>query len=70
MIVIGGLGSANSNRLAEICKSSGKETFFVTDPKNWEPDDLRPYSKIGVTAGASTPQSDIDLILGKLRALV
>ncbi|MBR5624071.1 4-hydroxy-3-methylbut-2-enyl diphosphate reductase [bacterium] len=70
MIVIGGIGSANSNRLAEICKSSGKATFFVTDPANWEPAELKPYRKIGVTAGASTPQSDIDLIIGKLKDLI
>lgn len=70
MVVIGGIGSANSNRLAEICKSSGKATFFVTDPANWEPDELKPYRKIGVTAGASTPQSDIDLIIGKLKDLI
>ena len=70
MVVIGGKGSANSNRLAEICKSSGKATFFVTDPANWEPAELKPYRKIGVTAGASTPQSDIDLILSKLENLI
>jgi len=70
MVVIGGIGSANSNRLAEICKSSGKATFFVTDPANWEPDELKPYRRIGVTAGASTPQSDIDLILRKLKSLI
>lgn len=70
MVVIGGIGSANSNRLAEICKSSGKATFFVTDPANWEPYELKPYRRIGVTAGASTPQSDIDLILGKLKGLI
>ena len=70
MVVIGGIGSANSNRLAEICKSSGKATFFVTDPANWEPDELKPYRRIGVTAGASTPQSDIDLIIGKLKDLI
>ena len=70
MVVIGGIGSANSNRLAEICRSSGKATFFVTDPANWEPGELKPYRKIGVTAGASTPQSDIDLIIGKLKDLI
>ena len=70
MVVIGGIGSANSNRLAEICKSSGKATFFVTDPANWEPDELKPFRKIGVTAGASTPQSDIDLIIVKLKDLI
>jgi len=70
MVVIGGIGSANSNRLAEICKSSGKATFFVTDPANWKPEELKPYRRIGVTAGASTPQSDIDLILGKLKGLI
>lgn len=70
MVVIGGIGSANSNRLAEICRGSGKATFFVTDPPNWEPKELGPYRRIGVTAGASTPQSDIDLILSKLKSLI
>ena len=70
MVVIGGIGSANSNRLAEICRGSGKATFFVTDPANWEPKELAPFRRIGVTAGASTPQSDIDLILAKLKSLI
>jgi 4-hydroxy-3-methylbut-2-enyl diphosphate reductase len=68
MVVIGGKNSANSNRLAKIC-AEARPTFFVTDPENWDASELSNYQSIGVTAGASTPQSDIDLIVEKLRKL-
>lgn len=69
MVVIGGLNSANSNRLAKLCFQSGKPTFFVTDLENFDPAPLSKFSKIGLTAGASTPQSDIERVLHALQTL-
>lgn len=69
MVVIGGQNSANSNRLAEICRRSGRPTFFVTEPASFDPAPLGAFLRIGVTAGASTPQSDIDLVVARLESL-
>ncbi len=60
MFVLGGLESANTRRLAELCKKHNSETFHL---QNWkELDRLMVFGKdtAGVTAGASTPDWIID----------
>ena len=55
MFVLGGLESANTRRLAELCKKHNSQTFHL---QNWnELDKNILYGKniAGVTAGASTP---------------
>ena len=55
MFVLGGLDSANTRRLAELCKKYNNETFYL---QNWKELDIKTiFSKniAGVTAGASTP---------------
>ena len=55
MFVLGGLESANTRRLAELCKKVNKHTFHL---QNWDELDTRILSdqkSVGVTAGASTP---------------
>jgi 4-hydroxy-3-methylbut-2-enyl diphosphate reductase len=56
MFVLGGLESANTRRLAELCKQENRETFHL---QNWnELDKSKLFGKniAGVTAGASTPE--------------
>ncbi|KPK43069.1 MAG: hypothetical protein AMJ65_06920 [Phycisphaerae bacterium SG8_4] len=60
MFVLGGLESANTRRLAELCRGVNSQTFHL---QNWaELDDsvLRGKKTAGVTAGASTPDWIID----------
>ncbi len=55
MFVLGGLHSANTRRLAELCKKFNEATFHL---QNWEELDknvLLNKKVAGVTAGASTP---------------
>lgn len=55
MFVLGGLESANTRRLAELCVKVNAQTFHL---QNWDELDtsiLRAKSTAGVTAGASTP---------------
>jgi len=55
MFVLGGLDSANTRRLAELCKKYNSETFHL---QNWKELDIKKvFGKniAGVTAGASTP---------------
>ncbi|MDH4238846.1 MAG: 4-hydroxy-3-methylbut-2-enyl diphosphate reductase [Phycisphaerae bacterium] len=56
MFVLGGLESANTRRLAELCKNENSETHHL---QNWHELDksiLLGKKKAGVTAGASTPE--------------
>ncbi|GAF74485.1 unnamed protein product, partial [marine sediment metagenome] len=69
MFVLGSLESANTRKLAELCKKYNKQTFHL---QNWREFDINTGSgkKVaGVTAGASTPEWIIDEFVEKLRAL-
>jgi 4-hydroxy-3-methylbut-2-enyl diphosphate reductase len=60
MFVLGGLESANTRKLAELCKKYNSKTFHL---QNWDEFDKRQVfdsKAAGVTAGASTPQWIID----------
>ncbi len=59
IVVIGGANSANSRRLAELARDRGKPCWLVEDPKDL-PAELAGYERVGLTAGASTPDEDID----------
>jgi (E)-4-hydroxy-3-methyl-but-2-enyl pyrophosphate reductase len=68
MFVLGGLESANTRRLAELCKSNNSETYHL---ENWNGLDkalLSGKDIAGVTAGASTPDWVIDEFVKNLAA--
>ena len=68
MLVIGGKGSANTNRLVELCSAVTKtrliETAAEIDPSRFEG-----KQTIGVTSGASTAEATIDEVLARLKSL-
>jgi len=68
MLVIGGHGSANSNRLAELC-SAATETYLVETAEEIKPSWFKGKHHIGITSGASTARADIDEVLARLKAL-
>ena len=55
MIVIGGQGSANTHRLAEICREHCDRVFMIETADELETAKFTPDDIIGITAGASTP---------------
>lgn len=67
MIVVGGLHSANTCRLAEISRETGTPTFHVETDEDLAVDEVSRYETVGVTAGASTPQWMIKRVVDKLR---
>ncbi len=56
MVVIGGKNSANSRKLAEICRSRSEHVFFVENADELSVELLRGFGTVGITAGASTPE--------------
>ncbi|MHC4424203.1 MAG: 4-hydroxy-3-methylbut-2-enyl diphosphate reductase, partial [Planctomycetota bacterium] len=69
MFVLGGLESANTRKLAELCKKYNSRTFHL---QNWNELDIsRVFGKdiAGVTAGASTPEWIIAEFVENLEAL-
>jgi (E)-4-hydroxy-3-methyl-but-2-enyl pyrophosphate reductase len=69
MFVLGGLESANTRKLAELCKKYNNKTFHL---QSWEEFDTKlvfDCRTAGVTAGASTPQWVIDDFVKNLAAI-
>jgi 4-hydroxy-3-methylbut-2-enyl diphosphate reductase len=69
MIVLGGYNSANTRRLAEICREINPRTHHVETADELPADLVAGADCIGVTAGASTPQWIIDGLVEKVREM-
>lgn len=68
MVVIGGRNSGNTRRLVEICAQSCP-TYHIEQASELEPEWFAGAQNVGVTAGASTPQSHIDAVVAALESL-
>lgn len=68
MLVIGGKGSANTNRLVELC-SAVAETHLIETAAEIDSSWFKGKQRIGVTSGASTAEQTIDEVLARLKAL-
>jgi 4-hydroxy-3-methylbut-2-enyl diphosphate reductase len=68
MLVIGGRGSANTNRLAELC-SAVTETHLIETAAEIDPAWFEGKQTTGVTSGASTAEVTIDEVLARLKEL-
>ena len=68
MLVIGGKGSANTNRLVELC-SPVTETHLIETAAEIDPSWFVGKQTIGVTSGASTAEAAINEILARLQGL-
>ena len=66
MIVIGGKNSANTTRLAEICERLCKHTHHIEAVEELDAAWFSHVEHIGVTAGASTPTSQITDVVNKI----
>lgn len=69
MLVVGGKNSANTSRLTEISRMNGTPTYQVESAQEIDEAWLRTVGKVGITAGASTPDQQIDEIIQKLICL-
>jgi len=67
MFILGGLHSANTIKLAELCKKYNKKTFHLQNWKELDKTILFGNNVAGITAGASTPQWVIDDFVENLR---
>lgn len=69
MIVIGSKTSANTKRLYEISGSLNKNSYWIQSSKDIKKEWLKDAQNIGVTAGASTPESTIKDVIKYIKQL-
>lgn len=69
MLVVGGRNSANTSRLTEISRMNGAPTYQIESAQEIEKAWFQNVVKVGITAGASTPDQQIDEIIQKLICL-
>lgn len=67
MVVLGGYNSANTRRLAEICRKINPKTIHIETAAELPADLVDRAETVGVTAGASTPQWIIDALVARIR---
>ena len=65
-IVIGGKNSSNTQKLAEIAKKTCKKVYFVEKIEDLPLHKIAKYNKIGVAAGASTPECVIKEVIATM----
>jgi 4-hydroxy-3-methylbut-2-enyl diphosphate reductase len=67
--VIGGKHSSNSVKLLAVCQEQCPRSFLIETPEEINPEDVRGAARVGVTAGASTPNWLIDQVVARLREI-
>lgn len=68
MIVIGGRNSGNTRRLYEICKAQCDSTYHIECSDELQAVWFIDANRVGITAGASTPQEHIDDVVSWLKS--
>ncbi|UCE83169.1 MAG: 4-hydroxy-3-methylbut-2-enyl diphosphate reductase [Deltaproteobacteria bacterium] len=66
LLVVGALYSSNSNRLREAGGQNGLPSFLIEDATDLDPAWLSGKKRIGITAGASTPEILVQNVLDRL----
>lgn len=70
VIVVGGKKSANTRHLREVCEEQGTPAYHIEGPEELEPSWFAGAQRIGLTAGASTPDESIDAVEARIRELL
>ena len=69
MLVIGGKVSANTKRLAELCKKEGVKTYHIETEKEIKDEWFKGAKSAGIISGSSTPNWIVDKVIDKIKTL-
>ena len=70
MLVVGSVNSSNSNRLRELAEKQGVPAYLIDGAEDIRPEWLINVERVGVTAGASAPESLVAGVIEQLRQQV
>lgn len=69
VIVVGSPTSSNSNRLREVAKKLGTESYMVDSADELQAQWLEGRQRVGLTAGASAPEVLVKAVIERIKAL-
>jgi 4-hydroxy-3-methylbut-2-enyl diphosphate reductase len=67
MVIIGSFTSANSKRLTQLALKINPNTYQVNSAENLDPAWFDQVEKVGISAGASTPDYLIDQVHERIK---
>jgi len=69
LLVVGSVNSSNSNRLKELAEKRGVPSYLIDGAEDIKDDWLQGISVVGVTAGASAPESLVREVIHRLESM-
>ncbi|HEX7623100.1 MAG TPA: 4-hydroxy-3-methylbut-2-enyl diphosphate reductase [Anaeromyxobacteraceae bacterium] len=69
VVVVGGKNSANTRHLAELCRDIQPRTWHIETEEELQAEWFRGCKRVGISAGASTPDWVVEEVAERLRAL-
>jgi 4-hydroxy-3-methylbut-2-enyl diphosphate reductase len=69
VIVVGSPTSSNSNRLREVARKLGTESYMVDNADELQAQWFEGRQRVGLTAGASAPEILVQAVIDRIRAL-
>ena len=68
VLVIGSRNSSNSNRLVEVAREHGADSYLIDNETQVREDWLKGKRVVGITSGASAPEELVQRLVGFFRA--
>jgi 4-hydroxy-3-methylbut-2-en-1-yl diphosphate reductase len=69
VLVVGSANSSNSNRLVEVASKNGARAYLIEDGNAIRPEWFDQVSRVGISAGASTPEELVKRTIERLHQL-
>lgn len=69
VLVVGSPSSSNSNRLREVAEKYGAKAYLIDGAEDLDPSWLKNTVSVGITAGASAPESLVQKLLHAVKGL-
>lgn len=66
MVVVGGKHSSNTKKLMRICQGNCENVYFISNPDELNYKNFINYKKVGIVAGASTPNEQSMEVFSKM----
>ena len=70
IIIVGSPASANSRSLQQVASAMGAASYIIDNAKELEPDWFKGHQNIGLSSGASTPETILDEVVSSINQII